>query len=144
MARTASHSVSPNRLTTGVTTLSEQIKIRPVKLEDLDALEALEKRTFEVDRLSRRSLRRWINSEHRAFKVALVDGVLAGYVLIILHRGTSLARLYSIAVDSAMRGRGLGRKLIEVAETASRAAGRIDMRLRSEEHTSELQSRPHL
>lgn len=109
--------------------MSEQIEIRPVQLEDLDALEALEKRTFEVDRLSRRSFRRWINSEHRAFKVALVDGVLAGYVLIILHRGTSLARLYSIAVDSAMRGRGLGRKLIEVAETASRAAGRIDMRL---------------
>jgi ribosomal protein S18 acetylase RimI-like enzyme len=109
--------------------LTEHIDIRPVQPADLDALEALEKRTFETDRLSRRSFRRWISGEHRAFKVATVDGVLAGYILIILHRGTRLARLYSIAVDSQMRGRGLGRKLIEAGEKAARAAGRIDMRL---------------
>ena len=113
----------------GVTALTEKIDIRPVQPADLDALEALEKRTFETDRLSRRSFRRWISGEHRAFKVATVDGVLAGYILIILHRGTRLARLYSIAVDSQMRGRGLGRKLIEAGEKAARAAGRIDMRL---------------
>jgi len=113
----------------GVTALTEHIDIRPVQPADLDALEALEKRTFETDRLSRRSFRRWISGEHRAFKVATVDGVLAGYILIILHRGTRLARLYSIAVDSQMRGRGLGRKLIEAGEKAARAAGRIDMRL---------------
>ncbi len=113
----------------GVTALTEDIDIRPVQPADLDALEALEKRTFETDRLSRRSFRRWISGEHRAFKVATVDGVLAGYILIILHRGTRLARLYSIAVDSRMRGRGLGRKLIEAGEKAARAAGRIDMRL---------------
>ncbi len=109
--------------------MTEQIDVRPVQLADLDALEALEKRTFDTDRLSRRSFRRWISGEHRAFKVATVDGVLAGYILIILHRGTRLARLYSIAVDSQMRGRGLGRKLIEAGEKAARKAGRIDMRL---------------
>jgi ribosomal protein S18 acetylase RimI-like enzyme len=113
----------------GVAALTEQIVIRPVQGADLDALEALEKRTFDTDRLSRRSFRRWINGEHRAFKVATVDGALAGYILIILHRGTRLARLYSIAVDSRMRGRGLGRELIEAGEKAARDAGRIDMRL---------------
>lgn len=115
--------------TGGITALSRQIDIRPVQPADLDALEALEKRTFDTDRLSRRSFRRWISSEHRAFKVAVVDGVLAGYILIILHRGTRLARLYSIAVDSNLRGCGLGRKLIEAGEKAARKAGRIDMRL---------------
>ncbi|PKM21945.1 MAG: ribosomal-protein-alanine acetyltransferase [Gammaproteobacteria bacterium HGW-Gammaproteobacteria-14] len=113
----------------GVTTLTEHIVIRPVQLSDLDALEALENRTFDTDRLSRRSFRRWINSEHRAFLVITVDEVLAGYVLIILHRGTRLARLYSIAVDTTLRGRGIGRKLIEAGEQAAREAGRIDMRL---------------
>lgn len=113
----------------GVTALTEQIAIRPVQLTDLDALEALEKRTFDTDRLSRRSFRRWINSEHRAFLVITVDSVLAGYVLIILHRGTRLARLYSIAVDTTLRGRGIGRKLIEAGEQAAREASRIDMRL---------------
>ena len=103
--------------------------MRAVRGSDLDALEALEKKTFETDRLSRRSFRRWINGEHRAFLVATINAKLVGYILIILHRGTSLARLYSIAVDSDIRGRGLGRRLLVAGEKAARDAGRIDMRL---------------
>lgn len=108
---------------------SDDVVIRAVRGSDLDALEALEKKTFETDRLSRRSFRRWINGEHRAFLVATINAKLVGYILIILHRGTSLARLYSIAVDSDIRGRGLGRRLLVAGEKAARDAGRIDMRL---------------
>lgn len=107
----------------------DDVVIRAVRGSDLDALEALEKKTFETDRLSRRSFRRWINGEHRAFLVATINAKLVGYILIILHRGTSLARLYSIAVDSDIRGRGLGRRLLVAGEKAARDAGRIDMRL---------------
>lgn len=107
----------------------DDVVIRAVRSSDLDALEALEKKTFETDRLSRRSFRRWINGEHRAFLVATINAKLVGYILIILHRGTSLARLYSIAVDSDIRGRGLGRRLLVAGEKAARDAGRIDMRL---------------
>lgn len=107
----------------------DDVVIRAVRGSDLDALEALEKKTFETDRLSRRSFRRWINGEHRAFLVTTINAKLVGYILIILHRGTSLARLYSIAVDSDIRGRGLGRRLLVAGEKAARDAGRIDMRL---------------
>ena len=54
------------------------LQILPATLADLDALEALEKRTFDTDRLSRRSLRRWLTSEHRAFLKADLDGELVG------------------------------------------------------------------
>lgn len=105
------------------------ITLRRGTLDDLDALEALEKRTFDTDRLSRRSLRRWLTSEHGALIVAEQAGQLAGYVLVILHRGTSLARLYSIAVSDQCRGQGLGRKLVQAAEKAALDAQRISLRL---------------
>ena len=118
----------------------DDVVIRAVRSSDLDALEALEKKTFETDRLSRRSFRRWINGEHRAFLVATINAKLVGYILIILHRGTSLARLYSIAVDSDIRGRGLGRRLLVAGEKAARDAGRIDMRLEvREDNTGAIQ-----
>lgn len=106
------------------------MNVRPARAGDLDAIDALERRAFDADRLSRRSLRRWLNGDHRAFLVADAgDEGLAGYILVILHRGTRLARLYSIAVDDRFRGRGVGRALILAGEQAAREAGRIDMRL---------------
>lgn len=109
--------------------MSHVIEVRPVQSHDLDALESLEKTTFESDRLSRRSFRRWITADHRAFLVATQHEKLVGYILIILHRGTRLARLYSIAVDSNVRGQGLGATLIRAGERAALDANRIDMRL---------------
>ena len=116
------------------------IQLRRGRSEDLDALEALEKRTFASDRLSRRSLRRWLASEHAALIIAEREGAekestdatlptLVGYVLVILHRGTSMARLYSIAVSDTCRGAGLGRRLVEAAERAALDAQRISLRL---------------
>ncbi|MDF1781415.1 MAG: ribosomal protein S18-alanine N-acetyltransferase [Alcanivoracaceae bacterium] len=109
--------------------MNNEVVVRSVLSTDIDALEKLEANTFDTDRMSRRSFRRWINGEHRAFLVATLNDKLVGYNLIILHRGTSLARLYSIAVDSEIRGKGIGRKLIEAGEKAARDADRIDMRL---------------
>ncbi len=105
------------------------LTLLPATLDDLNALETLENSVFQTDRLSRRSLRRWLASQHRAFIKAEVDGALAGYALVILHRGTSLARLYSIAISDQCRGQGLGRKLMEAAEQAALEADRIYLRL---------------
>jgi len=104
-------------------------QLRPSRPDDLEALDALEQRCFTIDRLSRRSLRRWLASDHAALIVAERDRQLIGYVLVILQRGTRLARLYSIAVDQASRGTGLGLALLEAAEDAALDAGRVDMRL---------------
>ena len=104
-------------------------QMRPSRPDDLDALAALEERCFTIDKLSRRSFRRWLASAHAALIVAEKDRQLLGYVLVILHRGTRLARLYSIAVDSTSRGMGLGLALLQAAEQSALDAGRIDMRL---------------
>ncbi|MEZ5541812.1 MAG: GNAT family N-acetyltransferase/peptidase C39 family protein [Pseudomonadota bacterium] len=106
------------------------ITLREAKPDDLDALIALETAAFSTDRLSRRSFRHWINNtDSRAFLVASADGALAGYILVIYHAGTRLARLYSIATDPRFRGRGIARRLIEAGEQAASDNERFIMRL---------------
>jgi len=105
------------------------VQLREVENDDLEPLLRLEKAAFDTDRLSRRSFRHWISGGKRAFLVATVDGTLAGYILVIYHRGTRLARLYSIATDPRFRGRGIARRLIEAGERAASDSGRFIMRL---------------
>ncbi|MFC6633959.1 GNAT family N-acetyltransferase/peptidase C39 family protein [Microbulbifer taiwanensis] len=104
-------------------------EIRPAAPADVPALHALEQACFDGDRLSRRRLRHWVAAENRVFLVAERAGQLLGYVLVLLRRGTRLARLYSLAVGPAGRGQGIGRALLCAAEEASSHSGRLFMRL---------------
>ncbi len=108
--------------------------IRPAEDRDLESLLRLEEACFSTDRLSRRSFRRWLRQDRCVFLVAGdgegdVGSAIRGYVLVILRRGTRLARLYSVAIDPDCRGRGLARGLIAAAERAAREAGALYMRL---------------
>ena len=104
--------------------------IRPATLQDLDALVALENRCFDSDRLSRRQFRYMLTRANAVTLVAVdaADGV-QGYVLVLFHAGTSLARLYSIALDPQARGQGLATTLLQAAEAAAAERGCVDMRL---------------
>lgn len=102
---------------------------RPAGPADLDALVALEQRCFDSDRLSRRSFRYWLGEGRGDIAVVEHGGRLAGYVLVIYHRGTRLARLYSLAVDPDARGLGLGERLVHEAEALAHRAGRLFLRL---------------
>ena len=106
-----------------------RVQLREVHSNDLNALVMLEEAAFSSDRLSRRSFRHWLASDKCAFLVATVDNTLAGYVLVIYHSGTRLARLYSIATDPQFRGRGIARQLVEAGERAASDNGRFIMRL---------------
>lgn len=97
--------------------------------EDLEALLTLEATCFDSDRLSRRSFRRWLRRQDRVFLVARDGPALLGYALVLLRRGTRLARLYSLAVTPQARGRGVARSLLLRAEKQAREAGALYLRL---------------
>jgi ribosomal protein S18 acetylase RimI-like enzyme len=103
--------------------------IRPARAEDLDRLLVLENRCFELDRLSRRSFRHFLSSDTASCLVAEQGGELLGYVLVLFHGRTALARLYSMAVAPEHRAQGLGRVLLEAAEAVALDGGAAIMRL---------------
>jgi ribosomal protein S18 acetylase RimI-like enzyme/predicted double-glycine peptidase len=104
-------------------------RLRAAVGTDLEELLRLEALAFSHDRLSRRSFRRWLRHQSCVFLVGDDPEGLCGYILVILRRGTRLARLYSLAVDPACRGRGLASLLISAAELAARQRGSLHMRL---------------
>lgn len=103
--------------------------IREATLEDIDALVAIEERCFETDRLSRRNFRHLLTKGKAITLLEEALGVVEGYVLVLFHRGTSLARLYSIAVAPGLHRSGIGRRLAEAAEKAARDHDCVTMRL---------------
>jgi len=90
---------------------------RVATLLDVSELLALEQHCFTTDRLSRRSFQWMISRAHGELRVAESAGQLLGYALVLFRRGTSLARLYSIAIAEPARGMGLGRQLLQHIET---------------------------
>lgn len=102
--------------------------IRPARIIDLPALVALESR-FPGDRLSPRQFRHHLGNPRARLRVVLQGRVVAGYTLVLLRRGCRVARLYSIAVDPASRGAGLGARLLADAEAQARKAGAVALRL---------------
>jgi ribosomal protein S18 acetylase RimI-like enzyme len=105
------------------------VQIRDAKDADLDGLQALEARSFASDRIARRSLRRLIDGKSANLRVAVKRGELQGYRLVLFRKGSSVARLYSIAVDDRHRGTGVGARLLADAESVARDSGRGVLRL---------------
>ncbi|SJM93405.1 GNAT family N-acetyltransferase/peptidase C39 family protein [Crenothrix polyspora] len=103
--------------------------IRPALLGDIEGLVALENACFDTDKLSRRSFRHWVVTEHRALLVAEMATCIVGYILIIYHPGTRLARVYSLAVLQQYRGQGIAKQLILAGEQAASDSGRLYLRL---------------
>ncbi|MEX6678866.1 GNAT family N-acetyltransferase/peptidase C39 family protein [Pseudomonas sp. W2Oct36] len=86
---------------------------------DVDELLVLENQCFESDRLNARSFHWMVTRANARLIVALGDHPeqrLAGYALVLFHRGTSLGRLYSLAISDDARGQGLGKHLLAQAE----------------------------
>ena len=79
-----------------------EVCVRKAEHGDVDALAALEHRVFATDRLSRRSLQRFLKSPSADVIVAQDDTGLAGNAIVLFRPRSVIARLYSIAVAPAM------------------------------------------
>lgn len=103
------------------------LPIRDAVAADLPELLRLEAQ-FPGDRLSRRQLRYHLTRPGRALRVLPTADRLAGYALLLLPAGRP-ARLYSIVVDAAARGAGIGARLLADAEDCARRLGADRLRL---------------
>ncbi|HSJ49383.1 MAG TPA: GNAT family N-acetyltransferase/peptidase C39 family protein [Gammaproteobacteria bacterium] len=103
--------------------------IRQATPEDIKSLLRLEEECFSVDRLSQRSFRYLLTKANAVTFVDERDGEIAGYVMLLFNAGTSLARLYSIAVSPRFRGRDIGKALVAAAEEAARERDSVYIRL---------------
>jgi len=105
------------------------LALRPATRDDLSALVVIETAEFSGDRLSRRSLRRLLKGGSATTIVAVADGRIVGYALVLVRKGARVARLYSLARDSAFAGRGVGTALLTAAEAAAVGRGAAELRL---------------
>ena len=106
-----------------------EMRVRRAEPGDVDALIKLEHRVFPTDRLSRRSLRRLLDSPSAAVLVAVENAQLAGIAIVLFRARSAVARLYSIAVAPHVGGRGVAAMLLDAAEEAALARGCRIMRL---------------
>lgn len=117
-----------------VKTTASTISLSPATLDDVKTLVSLENRCFDIDRLSERSIRHMILKGNCDFIVARQSDIIVAYILVLYHRGTHLARLYSIAVLPEYRGQGIGEQLLAEGEHLAILRDCVYMRL--EVHTN--------
>ncbi len=101
---------------------------RTAELADLPELLRLEAQ-FVGDRLRPRQLRYHLGHADKRLRVCANGNDLHGYSLTLKRRGSLIARLYSLVVDQAMRGGGLGTKLLIDAEIQAQQSGAQCVRL---------------
>lgn len=116
--------------------MRSEIVFRFATADDVEALTAIEMSAFDHDRLNRRSFKRWIQAPHGILILAELEGVAVGYGLVWCHKGTRLARLYSLGVRPDMRGRGIAVELLNRLEEAAASRGHLYMRLEVAEHNT--------
>lgn len=103
--------------------------IRLASIADLDALVGIENRCFDGDRLSRRNFRYLLTKGNAETLIDEEDGVLRGYSMLLFNIGTSLARLYSLAVDPDQQRKGVAGALVRASEETARANDAVTLRL---------------
>ncbi len=99
---------------------SATVRVRRADNTDLDDLIALEQRSFDSDRLSRAQYRRHLDSASALILVASANHRhFLGTAVLFFRKGSTVARLYSLATQPAARGKGVGSSLLQAAIRAA-------------------------
>ncbi len=96
------------------------VRIRRADMSDLDDLVALEQRAFDGDRMSRAQYRRHLDSDSAQILLASAGRhTFFGSVVLFFRKGSTVARVYSLATRPEVRGQGIGAALLEAAIAAA-------------------------
>lgn len=85
--------------------------------DDLKALHQLERICFQSDRLSNRSFRHFMEDDRSVLWV--IGNPAFAYGVTLFHSGTSLARIYSLAVHPEQQGKGMAKVLLRKMEQSA-------------------------
>ena len=116
------------------------MKTRRARLADVPALLDIENASFTDDRFTRRRFHHLLTRAHAVALVIEEGEAICGYAVVLLSRGTSLARLYSMAIAPSCREKRMGQGLLDAAEEAARGEGAAYMRLEVRPDNSAAQS----
>ncbi len=105
------------------------VRFRLACKDDIKVLVDIENRCFTEDKLTQRNFLWMLEKAHADIIVMQRDGQIIGYGLLLYRRGTSLARLYSLAVLPEYRGSGLGSRLLTELEQYARQHECVYLRL---------------
>jgi ribosomal-protein-alanine N-acetyltransferase len=97
--------------------------LRAATIDDLDAIMAIETRSFPTDAWSAETMAAEVESPHGQYMVDVKDGVIIGYGGVRALQGGGDADIQTIAMDAAHRRSGRGRVLLRALLDAAAARG---------------------
>ncbi|MGJ8637338.1 MAG: GNAT family N-acetyltransferase [Phycisphaerales bacterium] len=118
-----------------------EVSIRRAVRDDALGIAVVEAFAFgEVDRFTLKQIKRLIANPRAVVLVAQRNGTVVGWVvsLIRTHRRWKSGRIYGVAVDPSMMGRGIGRSLLEetLGVLESMGIGRVYLEVRVDNETA--------
>ncbi len=117
----------------------QNVTIRAAQAGDMPALLAIEQASFQTDRISARQMAYLLRRGKTLTVVAEWAGKVVAYALVFVPALPRPARLYSIAVSEAFRGRKIALLLMQEALSQSAKLGYQSMRLevRASQHATQ-------
>jgi ribosomal protein S18 acetylase RimI-like enzyme/predicted double-glycine peptidase len=112
--------------------MAEQSSVRIATVRDLDALVRLEKLGFTSDQFDRDQILYLLAEANATAFIIEHDGQVYGSAIMAWRKNSPIGRLYSIVIDPAFQGRGLGSKLLQACEDAAIEGGceRVSLEVR--------------
>jgi ribosomal protein S18 acetylase RimI-like enzyme/predicted double-glycine peptidase len=112
--------------------MAGQSIVRLATVKDLDALVRLEKVGFTSDQFDRDQLLYLLSEANATALIIEQDGQVCGSAIMAWRKNSEVGRLYSIVIDPAFQGCGLGSQLLQACEDTAlkRGCDRVSLEVR--------------